>query len=179
MERSQNNESQDNLDLKERSNINLIYTFTESVLKTKIDSLNKLDIRLAAFLAFSGGLLKIVLDLPGKIDIKTEEMVCITCQLFKIGAGVSEIVTIIITTIALRSNFTGRVAAPQELTKPKWYYAEKNEFKRVVVKQWLETIEEIETLALKKSKALNRSITLIAAGGIIYGLVVILIAVYK
>jgi hypothetical protein len=65
----------------EQSNIDLIYTYTESVLKSQIDSLGKLDTRLATLLAFSGVLLKLVFDLPlATVDPAKPHLHQVLCQ---------------------------------------------------------------------------------------------------
>jgi hypothetical protein len=51
-------------------NTELIYKYTESLLKDQSESLNRLDTKLSAFLAFAGVLVGFVGNLPGNLTVR-------------------------------------------------------------------------------------------------------------
>lgn len=69
------------------SNVELIYSYTESLIKAQEESLNRLDTKLSAFLAFAGVALRFAIDLPNKSTLtQTPELVTIISLLLKLSA---------------------------------------------------------------------------------------------
>ncbi|PSB00519.1 hypothetical protein [Merismopedia glauca] len=66
-------------------NTELIYTYTEALIKAQNESLNRLDTKLSGFLAFTGLLVRFAADLPGKNALQeTIGLTCYSCILLKI-----------------------------------------------------------------------------------------------
>jgi hypothetical protein len=82
-----NDYNQDNSCSDKVPNTELIYKYTESLLKTQSESLNRLDTKLSAFLAFTGVLIKFVSDLSGKVTI--QNLPCYSCTFLIISAYTS------------------------------------------------------------------------------------------
>ncbi len=71
----------------EVANTELIYKYTESLLKSQSESLNRLDTKLSAFLAFTGVLVRFVGDLSGKVTVYG--LTCYSCTFLQILAYIS------------------------------------------------------------------------------------------
>lgn len=151
-----------------RSNIDLIYSYTESVLEAKISRIRTLDARLATFMAFAGGLLKLFVDIPTK-GFLIHGLLYYAFQLINIGGGLLAVASIILIATALTARASADVTSPTVLTQKKWYWAEDESVKKVIVKQWLKAIDSVDFLAKRKSRFLNAAIKIIALAGVLYG----------
>ena len=179
MEKNVNDAYQRSTDEEKRSNINLIYSYTEAVLKSQMESLNRLDTKLSAFLALSGVMLRLVFDVPFLPDpAKIYYLTCNTCNLLKISVYGCLIEAVFVSSSGLRAQPRGKTLAPKVLMEDKWYWEEEERCKAWIVQGWIVIEKEYLKLGLEKAKRLNTAILLICIAVAALGTNFILLTFY-
>ncbi len=156
-----NDYNNDNLTPAERStNTDLIYSYTEESLKLQLESLNRLNTKMSAFLAFTGVLVRFASDLSEKVII--EDFTCYSCLLLQmityIALGSSALILCLGLTTTLRRN----VISSKALMKDRWYFADKNDISDYIISGWIQAEEEYEKLGFDKARKLNLAVWLIS-----------------
>jgi hypothetical protein len=141
-------------------NTELIYKYTESVVKSQAESLNRLDTKLSGFLAFTGVLVRFIGDLSGKMSI--HGLACYACIFLTFLAYISLGVSALLLCLGLTARLRVTNISPKILMKDKWYYSDSNEISDFIVSAWIEAEAEYEQLGLDKERKLNIAIQLIA-----------------
>lgn len=106
-------------------NTELIYSYTEALLKSQSESLNRLDTKLSVFLAFTGVLVRFVTDLSGEVTV--QGLTCYSCILLQILAYVSLGASALVLCLGLTARLRGRVISPKALMRDEWYFADRSE----------------------------------------------------
>jgi len=140
-------------------NTELIYEYTESLLKSQSESLNRLDTKLSAFLAFTGVLVRFVGDLPGKISI--HGLRCHSCTFLQILAYISLGASALLLCLGLTAKLRGGVISPKTLMREEWYFADNSDISDYIISAWIEAEKEYEKLGFDKGKKLNTAVWLI------------------
>ncbi|MEB3192195.1 MAG: hypothetical protein VKL42_17785 [Snowella sp.] len=141
-------------------NTELIYKYTESLLKNQSESLNRLDTKLSAFLAFTGVLVRFVDDLSGKVTVNG--FPCHSCTLLKLLAYISLGTSAFLLCLGLTTKLRGSVISPKTLMRDEWYFADSSDISDYIVSAWIEAEKEYEQLGFDKSRKLNMAVRLIA-----------------
>lgn len=148
----------------EHSNIALIYNYTEYRIKLVNDSLNALNTKLGSILAFSGVAIGFSINLPNEPFLlsSAEQYVCYSCLILKILVCLALGSAIFISTIGFYPQAGGGMTPPNILMEE--YYEDSDESCRlVIVKTWLEALEELETMRDSKSEYVKKAV--FALGG--------------
>ena len=130
MDLTDSNNKQDNE--KEQTNIDLIYEYTESFLKSRNESLRSLNTKCAGLVGFSGTLLKPLFELPH----------CVECDRLKIGLLVLLFIALFSGLLGLFARSSGSVVSPEELYY-QWYYKTDEECKQFVIGSWHTAIKQL------------------------------------
>ncbi len=154
------NDNNDNDNSEKVPNTELIYNYTQELLKTQNESLNRLDTKLSVFLAFIGVLVRFSSDLSVVVSIKG--LRCYSCNLLQILAYISLGVAALLLCLGLTARFRGSVISPKALMRYEWYFAKKIDISDYIISAWIEAEEEYQKLGLYKSRKLNIAVTLIA-----------------
>jgi len=179
MEKDVNDAYQRTTDEEKNSNINLIYGYTEALLKSQKESLNRLDTKLSAFLALSGVMLRLAFDFPFLPDpAKIYYLTCNTCNLLKISVYGCLIVAVFVSSSGLIAQPRGRTVDPEVLMEDEWYWEEEERCKAWIVKGWIVIEKEFVKLGLEKAKKLNTTILLICIAAAALGTNFILLTFY-
>jgi hypothetical protein len=153
------NDDRDSNSSDKEPNTELIYKYTESLLKTQSESLNRLDTKLSAFLAFTGVLIKFVGDLSGKVTI--QGFSCYVCTFLTIISYISLGVSAFVLCLGLTTRLRGSVISPQALMRDEWYFADNSDISDYIISAWIEAEKEYEQLGFDKGKKLNIAVWLI------------------
>ena len=137
-------------------NIDLIYTYTESFLKFRNDSLRSLNTKCAGLVGFSGTLLKPLFSLPHCTDCDRLRIGALGLLLGALGCGL----------FGLLAKSNGSVVDPEELYY-QWYYKTDKEKKDFIIGGWHTAIEELTKQGLLKQESFN-------AGLICFALAIVL-----
>jgi hypothetical protein len=141
-------------------NTELIYKYTESVIKAQAESLNRLDTKLSGFLAFTGVLVRFVGDLSGKVAI--HGFVCYSCVLLTFLAYISLGVSAFVLCLGLTARIRVTIISPKVLMKDEWYFGDSGEISDFIISSWIEAEAEYEQLGFDKERKLKIAIQLIA-----------------
>lgn len=141
-------------------NTELIYSYTEDLLKTQSESLNRLDTKLSGFLAFTGILVRFVGDVSGKVTV--QGLTCYSCTLLQLLAYISLGASALFLCLGLTAKLRGRVISPKALMRDEWYFAEKSDISDYIISAWIEAEQEYEQLGFEKGRKLNIAVWLIA-----------------
>lgn len=164
----------------EESNIELIYSYTESLIKAQEESLNRLDTKLSAFLAFAGVSLRFAVDLPNKSTlIQTPELVTHISLLLKLFACGLSVTSILVSAWGLTARMRGSVITPETLMSDEWYWEEAERCRAFIIGEWIKTEREYKKTGLRKGKNLNQAIKLICGAAIAFALDVVLLSFYR
>ncbi len=154
------NYDNDSTDSGKTSNTELIYRYTESLLKSQSDSLNRLDTKISGFLAFTGVLVRFVGELSGQITVGG--YICYSCTLLQFLAYVSLGASALILCLGLTSGLRGRVISPKALMEDKWYFADRSDISEYIISGWIDAEKEYKRLGFEKGRKLNIAVWLIA-----------------
>lgn len=106
-------------------NTELIYKYTESLLETQSESLNRLDTKLSVFLAFTGVLVSFVGNLPGRVNV--QGLTCYSCAFPMILAYISLGTSALLLCLGLTARLRGSVISPKALMRDEWYFADSSD----------------------------------------------------
>jgi hypothetical protein len=156
--------SSENYQVPERSNIELIYSYTEYRLKLTNDSLNALNTKLGSIIAFSGAAIGFSINLPNKafIERSIAPYLCYSCLTFKILVCVLLVLAICTSMLGFLPQAGGGMTPPSLLLE-EHYYDSEEEYRLVITRTWVETLAEIEQMRDAKAKFVKRAI--LALGG--------------
>ena len=132
---------------KEQTNIDLIYEYTESFLKSRNESLRSLNTKCAGLVGFSGTLLKPLFELPH----------CVECDRLRIGSLILLCIALASGLYGLFAKSNGKVADPKEIYY-QWYYKTDEECKQFIVGSWHTAIEQLTKQGLCKQKSFNAGV---------------------
>ena len=141
-------------------NTELIYQYTESLLKNQSESLNRLDTKLSVFLAFTGVLVRFVDTLSGKVTV--DGLPCYTCIFLGLIAYVSLAVSALLLCLGLTAKLRGTVISPKTLMRDEWYFADRADILDYIISAWIEAENEYKQLGFEKARKLNLAVSLIA-----------------
>ncbi|MGL6340465.1 MAG: hypothetical protein ACRC80_15160, partial [Waterburya sp.] len=140
------------------SNSKLIYDYTESYLKYFAQGIDSIKQKATTALGFAGVLLKFSVDLPST-DIW---LICT-----KIGTFILLIASIVICLILLNPKKLGDAIEPSELFND-YFYAEEDVIRSFIIRQWIETCEQIDEQYDKKAKQLSNCYSCIGLAAILF-----------
>ncbi len=153
------NDNQNNDDSLNEPNTELIYSYTQELLKTQSESLNRLDVKSSAFLAFTGVLVRFA-------NLSVVSCVngwrCYSCTLLEILAYVSLGSAALFLCRGLTATVTGNVISPKALMRDELYFADKSDISDYIISGWIASEENYKKLGANKSKNLNCAVRLIA-----------------
>jgi hypothetical protein len=173
------NTNQSSNNEEKRSNIELIYGYTEALLKVQEDSLNRLDTKLSAFLAFAGVLLRFASDLPNRsVLVKVPVLVIYGSLLLKLLACVFSVAAIVVCVLGLTATRRGTVVSPERLMDDQWYWEQEQRCRAYIVVSWVQTEQEYTKIGQKKGRTLNRAIRLICAAAVSFASNIALLSFY-
>ena len=146
---------------KDLKNIDSIYNYTESHVKSLEESITRIDNRFNTFIGFSAVLIRLCLDLPRE-SFFLQIVLCLLC-----------ISAIIVGAIGLQAKEVGNVLHPSALMEDK-YFEEDEVFRQcLIINDKIELINEYEKVIQKKGKRLNLIISLFSIAVILYGIGII------
>jgi hypothetical protein len=179
MQIPKNDNNNDNNSKKE-SNADLIYSYTEALLKNKVDSLSRLDIKLNWIIAASGILLRFSIDLPTTSDaLETIHTICYTCKLLKIILCVAATFAVIISMIGLTAKLKGKVPDPKDLMKSDLYALDNEYLKCRIINTWIQTEKEYLDIGKQKGEQLNKAIRLLCTAIVAFALDIVLVNAFS
>lgn len=174
MKNPQNTENENRNEKK--SNVGFIYTYTESILKQKSESLNRLDLKFYWIIAASGVVLKLASDIDtSTCNLESLHLVCYSCKILKIILCILPAISTIVSVMGLTPNATGNYPDPAALIKKDLYELSEEDLKCRILgtlignEKFKGIGEEYDDLALKKSKKLKLSIALIQNTIVLFG----------
>jgi hypothetical protein len=145
--------------------VDFIYDYAADRVSQLLAGIGRLDNRLTALLALSGGLLRLAVDLPHDCPIALSLMILV--------AG-SSVLALGIAAYGIRYNPNIAVTSISGLLEPERYALSEPILKLFVLRRWRQAEDEALAVASAKGRSLNRAIGCITIGGIGYGLAVIL-----
>ena len=151
---------------REHTNINLIYNYTEYIIKFTTDKINALNAKISAILGFSVTAIIFSINLPNKAFISNEDTLdlCYSCLILKILVCVLLGITIFNCIQAFRPKMAGRMKTPQILMD-KYYGDTEDNCRLVIIQTWIEGLKELNIILDEKVKIADRAmITLCLAG---------------
>ncbi|WP_066424065.1 hypothetical protein [Anabaena sp. 4-3] len=159
------NENKDNSIL----NLEMAFDYTEKVFNARNKTIDNLNTRASAFLAFGGVLLKFGFDLPdGCPTAKTLKILTLLCLCGSVIANL----------VSLLAKGSGYIIRPRKLMND-YFYEENIYLKAKIINTFIEAEEELDLDAIKKSKFLNCGIILIALAAVISTLDAILVTIFQ
>lgn len=180
MDKEIDNTNQINNNREENSNIELIYSYTEALIKAQGESLNRLDTKLSAFLAFAGVSLRFAVDLPNEAALaQTPTWVYSTALVLKLLACGFSMLSILVCVFGLTAKMRGSVVDPEILMDDKWYWEKESYCRAFIVKTWIKTGEEYKKVGNRKGKILNLAIKIIGGAAIAFTLNTVLLTFYR
>lgn len=180
MSEEKNNTNQVNNSEEEASNVELIYSYTEALVKAQEESLNRLDTKLSAFLAFAGVSLRFVVDLPNNSQLEGMPIwVTDSSLVLKTFSCVFCVLSITVCVLGLTAKMRGVTVDPEVLMNDTWYWTHPSRCRAFVINTWINASKEYQTLGQKKGKTLNFAIRLIFAAAIAFALDTILLIFYR
>jgi hypothetical protein len=162
---SSNNNALEEDQAPERSNIELIYSYTEYRIKLTNDSLHALNTKLGSIIAFSGAAVGFSINLPNKAFIvqqSLEPYICYSCLILKILVCVLLVLAICTSMLGFLPQARGGMTPPNLLLK-EHYYDSEEEYRLVITRTWIEALDEIEQARDSKAEFVKRAI--LALGG--------------
>lgn len=161
------------------NNSEIIYSHTQSLLKSQQESLNRLDTKMGAFLAFAGVLLRFAINLPGKEELAASpKLACNTCLLLQIIVCIAATVSAVISGLGLTAKPKGNVPGPKTLMKDDIYGLDQETLRCRIINTWAQTEEEYTSVGEQKGNLLNCSIIASCISIIAFALDVILGSLY-
>ncbi|MEB3309277.1 MAG: hypothetical protein VKJ02_03515 [Snowella sp.] len=161
------NENEAN-DTTDSNNLDLIYEYTQAILKAFDEDTRAINAKLGTIIAFNGVLIRISMDLPDQSE-NINEISCYTCLIIKIAIYLLLIASIWISITGLKTRPSYSVVSPGELLD-NWYAVDSEICKIFIVKGLRETVEGIDRERAEKSNQLNQALVLLAIAVSLYGL---------
>ena len=154
---------------KEETNVELIYTYTENLLKNRIDSMVQLNTRLGTFIGFGGLVLKFIADSPNsELEITVFGIQINICLGLKVISCLFASTSICCSALGLTGKERGKVVSPDELMND-WFDEPEILCRCLIINTWRLTIEEFRLLLLEKTKRLNLAIYLLTIYIVAFG----------
>jgi hypothetical protein len=148
--------------MEKKSNIQLIYDYTKSLVSDQSNSLNRLDTKLSAFLGFSALLLRFALNLPD--DAANNVCQVVVKVLVCVFAGAS----VLFSAMGLTAKTRGTTVDPKVLMGDDWYWEPEERCKAFIVNTWIVATDEYEAVGKKKGQKLNLTIWLFCIATILF-----------
>ncbi|MBD1865677.1 hypothetical protein [Trichocoleus desertorum] len=168
-----------NVDQGTKANATLIYDYTDSLLKTQRESLNRLDTKMSAFFAFAGALLKFALNLPSGADLlNSPPLVLNTCLVLQVVVCISAAISASVSAIGLTAKLGGEVPSPKILMSNKLYKLDEETLRCKIINSWIRTEKEYLELSAKKRDLLNWSIKILCASTGAFALDIVIASSY-
>jgi hypothetical protein len=146
--------------LSKETNAKLIYEYTESVIKTQRESLDKLNTKLSGFLAYTGLMIKFVGDLSEKVTL--HGFICYSCTSLVVLAYICLSISVLLLCLGLSVKPSFKPILPEKLMENDWYFADSSRILDSIISNRIEISKDYEKSALEKGKNLNLAIWLIA-----------------
>lgn len=162
------------------SKLDLIYTYTASLLKDQGESLNRLDTKLSGFLGFAALILRFAINLHSDPLLTTSlSLPCVSCLILKISVCILAGVTIFLCARGLTAQKRGITVDPRELMEDEMFLEKSDEYcKGYIISGWIVITEQYETLGKTKGQTLNQAIVCISLAAIAFAVNLIITAVY-
>lgn len=146
----------------EHTNINLIYSYTEYRLKLTNDSINALNTKLSAILAFSATSIIFSINLPNQAFLASpdRQYICYSCLVLKILVCCFLALTIYLSVQGFRPKPGGGMTPPDKLMNENYYDSEEN-CRLIITKTWIEALQDLEKLRDEKAKIADRAIRML------------------
>jgi len=141
------------------NNLDLIYQYSESVLKAVNDDIKTINTKLGIVLGFDGILIKLVTDLPDQ-TLTIDSYRCYSCLLLKVLIFLLLICSIWVSAAGLVSKPAGSIVRPKELLE-NWYYEDSENCKLLILKGLSQTVEGLNLNRTRKAEQLATSISFI------------------
>ena len=143
----------------EHTNIDLIYNYTEYRLKLTKDSINVLNAKLGAVLAFSTISIIFLMNLPNQAYLTSpgSQYICYSCLILKVLACCFLSLTIYLSAQGFRPKPGGGMTPPNLLMNENYYDSEEN-CRLIITKTWIEALQDLEGLRDEKAKIADQAI---------------------
>jgi len=142
------------------NNLELIYAYTESILKSVNDDTNTINTKLGTIIAFTRVLIKITIDLPDQTLI-INGLHCYFCSIIKAIIFMLLLSSIWVSTLGLTPIVSSSIAKPSELIE-NWYTVKSEVCKLFILKGLTNAVEVLDQERARKSNELNSGIKMIA-----------------
>ena len=167
----------DNKDLNDHiehyNNLDLIYAYTESILKAVNDDTNTINTKLGTVIAFNSVLIRIAMDLPDQM-LTIGQLPCYMCLLIKVIIFALLICSVWISSSGLLTpNSSGSVVKPSELLE-NWYGEDREICKLFILKGLSQAVTGLDEERERKSRQLSRSIRLLATAVTLFAIAALL-----
>lgn len=152
----------------EKSNVELIYSYTEYRLKLANDSLTALNTKLGSVIAFSGVAINFSINLPNQAfipDPNQPDLICYTCLLLKMLVCSLLIIAIYLGISGFIPQSFGGMTPPNVLMQENYRDDVDDECRLVILKTWIEALDEFESMRDRKAKITNRAISVLGCAG--------------
>jgi hypothetical protein len=162
------------------SNVELIYDYTNSLLKTLDEGLHKIDLRFNWIMVISGVLLKFSIDLPSSTAyLEKVSLLCISCKIIKILLLIALTSSILVSLRGIDSEPSGKIFKPEVLMQDK-YYTLNNEYLRCkIIFVWVDTCNELTEIGIRKGERLKIAVNCIFTAFICFIIDSIILVAYS
>ena len=128
------------------SPIDVIYDYTQSLLKESGESFTRLDTRISVYIGFSAVLIRLALDLPHEST---------GSKLLRISICFFASLTIVVCSLGLLAKPSGNVADPNILMTDEWLLEQcEDNHKAYITNGFIETINELDVLLKRRRRTL-------------------------
>jgi hypothetical protein len=142
-----------------KPNVELIYEYTNGIYSDTSSNISSLDTRLATTMGFGGLLLRFSDDLANgnwwqltlklTVSLLIAFSVCLALKGFLSGPS-------------------GTLIKPKALLD-RWYYLPDEECRLLIIREWSKSIDEFNSLRVRKSKCLNLSVAFLVLSVVFFG----------
>ena len=142
------------LGLFDMGSIDIIYKYTESLVKDRNAGLVRLDMKSTVLIAFAGAIFKLATDLDAQSLIHVNSLDFKLSWLVYIFAGL----TVLLASLGLTASKTIGCVDPRILMSDEWFDLDDDLHKGFIINTWIVALDEQTALAQRKHLRLNLTI---------------------
>jgi hypothetical protein len=140
------------------SSIEIIYKYTETLIKEQESSLTRLDTKSTVLIAFAGTIAKIAIDIDSKSIVPLSLYGNQVNFRLSIMVYFFSAITVILASLGLTARARGQAVDPKELMEDEWFERDENMHQGYIISGWIATMEQYHQLSRKKIIRLNLTI---------------------
>ena len=146
--------------------VDVIYDYSQSVLKEYGESFTRLDTKISVYIGFSAVLIRLALDLPHE---------SIESGITRISICFFASLTIVVCSLGLLAKPSGNVADPKVLMSDEWFYEQcEDAHKAYITNGFIETIDELDILLKRRRRTLAWVTTSFVIASVLFAVAVVI-----